>query len=345
MAQIFYDDDADISLVRAAKIAVVGYGSQGRAHALNLRDSGVAVQVGLPETSRSRERVKADGVTVDTVAKVASWADAIMILAPDTDQARIYEESIRANLRPGKTLMFAHGFNIRYGTIHPPKEIDVSMVAPKAPGHRVREVYEEGGGTPVLVAVEQDASGKAFQFALSYAKAIGGTRAGALTTTFKEETETDLFGEQTVLCGGIAALVTAGFEILVEAGYQPESAYFECLHELKLIVDLMYRGGLNFMRYSVSDTAEYGDYYAGRRIITDETKKEMRKLLKEIQNGEFAKRWIDENKNGRPWFTGERERQRTQLIETVGEKLREKMGFLEEWKPTTSEPAKASGNK
>jgi len=345
MAEIFYDDSADFSLVRAAKVGIVGYGSQGRAHTLNLRDSGIAVQVGLPETSRSRQRVKDDGVTVDTVAKVAAWADAIMILAPDTDQARIYEESIKANLKPGKTLMFAHGFNIRYGCIKPPKDIDVSMVAPKAPGHRVREVYEEGGGTPVLIAVEQDASGKAFQFALSYAKALGGTRAGALTTTFTEETETDLFGEQTVLCGGISALVKAGFETLVEAGYQPESAYFECMHELKLIVDLMYRGGLNFMRYSVSDTAEYGDYVAGKRIITPETKKEMKKILAEIQNGSFAKQWIDENKNGRPWFTGERERQRTHLVETVGEKLREKMGFLEEWKPASSDSAQVAAKK
>jgi ketol-acid reductoisomerase len=303
------------------------------------------VQVGLPETSRSRQRVKDDGVTVDTVAKVAAWADAIMILAPDTDQARIYEESIKRSLKPGKTLMFAHGFNIRYGTIDPPKNIDVSMVAPKAPGHRVREVYEEGGGTPVLIAIHQDVSGKAFQFALSYAKALGGTRAGALTTTFTEETETDLFGEQTVLCGGISALVQAGFETLVEAGYQPESAYFECMHELKLIVDLMYRGGLNFMRYSVSDTAEYGDYVAGKRIITPETKKEMKKILAEIQNGSFAKQWIDENKNGRPWFTGERERQRTHLVEIVGEKLREKMGFLEEWKPTSSDSAPVATNK
>jgi ketol-acid reductoisomerase len=279
------------------------------------------------------------------VTKVAAWADAIMILAPDTDQAKIYEESIKAHLKPGKTLMFAHGFNIRYGTIDPPKNIDVSMVAPKAPGHRVREVYEEGGGTPVLIAVHQDASGKAFQFALSYAKGLGGTRAGALTTTFTEETETDLFGEQTVLCGGISALVQAGFETLVEAGYQPESAYFECMHELKLIVDLMYRGGLNFMRFSVSDTAEYGDYVAGKRIITPETKKEMKKILAEIQNGSFAKQWIDENKNGRPWFTGERERQRTHLVETVGEKLREKMGFLEEWKPTSSDSAQVAAKK
>jgi ketol-acid reductoisomerase len=345
MAEIFYDDAADFSLVRAAKVGIVGYGSQGRAHTLNLRDSGVAVQVGLPESSRSRQRVKDDGVTVDTVTKVAAWADAIMILAPDTDQAKIYEESIKAHLKPGKTLMFAHGFNIRYGTIDPPKNIDVSMVAPKAPGHRVREVYEEGGGTPVLIAVHQDASGKAFQFALSYAKGLGGTRAGALTTTFTEETETDLFGEQTVLCGGISALVQAGFETLVEAGYQPESAYFECMHELKLIVDLMYRGGLNFMRFSVSDTAEYGDYVAGKRIITPETKKEMKKILAEIQNGSFAKQWIDENKNGRPWFTGERERQRTHLVETVGEKLREKMGFLEEWKPTSSDSAQVAAKK
>lgn len=344
MAQIYYDDAADLALVRSAKVAIIGYGSQGRAHALNLRDSGVSVRVGLPETSRSRQRVKDDGLVVDTVAKVAEWADAIMVLAPDTDQAKIYEESIRAHLKKGKTLMFAHGFNIRYGTIQCPKDVDVSMVAPKAPGHRVREVFEEGGGTPVLIAVEQDASGKAFQFALSYAKGIGGTRAGALTTTFTEETETDLFGEQVVLCGGVSALIKAGFETLVEAGYQPESAYFECLHELKLIVDLIYRGGLNFMRYSISDTAEYGDYVAGRRIITDETKKEMKKILSEIKDGTFAKQWIAENKNGRPWFTPEREKQRTHIIETVGKSLREKMGFLDATQ-SPSVPAAASAKK
>ena len=330
MAQIFYDDAADYTLIRSARVAIIGYGSQGRAHALNLHDSGVNVRVGLPETSRSRQRAAADGLFVDTVAKVSEWADAIMVLAPDTDQPRIYEESIRPYLRDGKTLLFAHGFNIRFGTIECPKGVDVSMVAPKAPGHRVREVYEQGGGTPALVAVHQDASGVAWQFALSYAKALGATRAGALKTTFTEETETDLFGEQSVLCGGVSQLVKTGFEVLVEAGYQPEIAYFECLHELKLIVDLMYRGGLNFMRYSISDTAEYGDYTAGKRIINEETREEMRKILGEIQNGQFAKKWIEENKTGRKWFTAERQKEQTQLLESVGEQLRKRMSFLEQ---------------
>jgi len=328
MAQIFYDNDADLSLVQATKVAIIGYGSQGHAHALNLRDSGVDVRVGLYDGSRSRERAEAAGLKVLNVSDAAAWADTVMVLIHDTDQAKVYHRDIHPNLKPGNTLMFAHGFNIRFGTIRCPAGVDVSMVAPKAPGHRVREVFVEGGGTPCLVAVEQDASGKAWQYALSYAKGIGGTRAGVLKTTFTEETETDLFGEQAVLCGGASALVQAGFETLVDAGYQPEVAYFECLHELKLIVDLMYRGGLSYMRYSVSDTAEHGDYTAGKRLITDETRKEMKQILAEIRNGKFASEWIKENETGRKNFVAERAKQRQHLIETVGEKLRDMMPFL-----------------
>jgi ketol-acid reductoisomerase len=329
MAQIFYDNDADLSLVQANKVAIIGYGSQGHAHALNLRDSGVDVRVGLYEGSRSRERAEAAGLKVLNVSDAAAWADTVMVLIHDTDQEKVYQRDIHSNLKPGNTLMFAHGFNIRFGTIRCPAGVDVSMVAPKAPGHRVREVFVEGGGTPCLVAVEQDSSGKAWQYALSYAKGIGGTRAGVLKTTFTEETETDLFGEQAVLCGGTSALVQAGFETLVDAGYQPEVAYFECLHELKLIVDLMYRGGLSYMRYSVSDTAEHGDYTAGKRLITDATRKEMKQILAEIRNGKFASEWIKENETGRKNFVAERAKQRQHLIETVGEKLRDMMPFLD----------------
>lgn len=329
MATIYYDKDADLSLVRGKRVAVIGYGSQGHAHALNLRDSGVAVKVGLHEGSKSRKKAAADGVEVTSVAEAAAWADTIMILAPDTEQAKIYEAHIAPHLTAGKTLMFGHGFNIRFGTIVPPADVDVSMIAPKAPGHRVREVFKEGGGTPCLLAVHQDATGTAEANALSYAAAIGGGRAGVLKTTFAEETETDLFGEQAVLCGGVSALVKAGFETLVEAGYQPEIAYFECLHELKLIVDLFYRGGLSYMRYSVSDTAEHGDYTGGARLVTEETKHEMSQMLKEIQDGTYAKNWIDENKNGRPWFNAERHRQQDHLIERVGEELRDMMPFIQ----------------
>ena len=328
MAKVFYDKDADLSLVRATKVAIIGYGSQGHAHALNLRDSRVDVRVGLHEGSRSKARAEAEGLEVLSVADASAWADTIMLLAPDTEQARIYHQDVKPHLTAGKTLMFAHGFNIRFGTINPPAGIDVSMVAPKAPGHRVREVFLEGGGTPALIAVEQDASGNAWQYGLSYAKAIGATRAGVLKTTFTEETETDLFGEQAVLCGGVSALIKAGFETLVDAGYQPEVAYFECLHELKLIVDLMYRGGLNYMRYSVSDTAEQGDYTAGKRLITEETRKEMRKILDEVRNGTFATEWIQENETGRKNFLAARQKERKQLIETVGAGLREMMPFL-----------------
>jgi ketol-acid reductoisomerase len=329
MAVIYYDRDVDRSLIRDRKVAIVGYGSQGHAHALNLRDSGVDVVVGLRPGSRSWPRAEADGLRVMSVAGAAACADTIMILAPDTAQPRIYEQEIAPHLSPGKTLMFAHGFNIRYGTIEPPPGVDVSMVAPKAPGHRVREVFVEGGGTPCLLAVHQDTSGSARANALAYAYAIGGTRAGVLETTFAEETETDLFGEQTVLCGGVSSLVKASFETLVEAGYQPEIAYFECLHELKLIVDLMYRGGLNYMRYSVSDTAEHGDYVSGQRIVTEETRYEMSQILKEIQNGTYARNWIAENENGRRWFEDERQRQQHHLIEEVGASLREMMPFVD----------------
>src|SRR5512146_1033190 len=301
-ANVLYEKDADRSLIAGRKVAIIGYGSQGHAHALNLKDSGVDVRVGLHETSRSKEKAKGDGLTVMGVAEAAAWADVIMILVPDTKQAAVYSSCIAPNLKAGKMLMFAHGFNIRFGTIKPPADVDVTMVAPKSPGHRVREVYTEGGGTPAILAVHQDATGKAKQLALSYAKALGTTRAGVLETTCTEETETDLFGEQVVLCGGTSALVKAAFDTLVEAGYQPEIAYFECLHELKLIVDLMYRGGLNYMRYSVSDTAEWGDYVSGPRGVGEASKQAMKQLLADIQSGAFARTWIAENAAGRPWF-------------------------------------------
>ncbi|MDQ3439684.1 MAG: ketol-acid reductoisomerase [Planctomycetota bacterium] len=328
MATIYYDSDAIPSLIRTRKVAIIGYGSQGHAHALNLRDSGVAVKVGLPAASRSRAKAEADGVTVVAVADAARWADVVMLLTPDTTQPALYREHIAPHLEPGNMLMFAHGFNIRYGCIEPPPGVDVAMVAPKSPGHRVREVYVEGGGTPALLAVHQDATGGARALALSYAFVLGTTRAGVLETTFAEETETDLFGEQTVLCGGVSALVKAGFDTLVEAGYQPEIAYFECMHELKLIVDLMYRGGLNYMRYSVSDTAEHGDYTGGPRIITDQTRRAMKTILEEIQNGRYAQQWIAENEAGRPWFNQVRAQEQSQLLEQVGADLREMMPFL-----------------
>src|SRR5262247_104425 len=318
MATMFYDKDADLSLIRGKKVAIIGYGSQGHAHALNLKDSGVDVRVGLPATSRSREKARAAGLTVGEVSEVSKWADVVMILIPDTIQGKIYREEIEPNLAPGNMLMFAHGFNIRFGTITVRPDVDVSMVAPKSPGHRVRELFVEGAGTPALIAIHQDATGNARALTLSYAKGIGVTRAGVLETTFAEETETDLFGEQAVLCGGVSALIKAGFETLVQAGYQPEIAYFECLHELKLIVDLIYQGGLNYMRYSVSDTAEHGDYTGGPRIVTAETKAEMRKMLEEIRSGTYAQKWIAENENGRPWFNKTRQAERDQLIEQVG---------------------------
>jgi len=335
MAKIYYDKDADPALIQSKKVAVIGYGSQGHAHSLNLKDSGVSVRVGLAAGSKSKAKAEAAGLTVDSVANVSAWADVIMILAPDTQQPKIYNQSIAPHLTRGKMLMFGHGFNIRFGTITPPADVDVTMIAPKAPGHRVREVFTEGGGTPALLAVHQDATGDARATALSYAKALGVTRAGVIETTFAEETETDLFGEQTVLCGGVSALVKAGFETLVKAGYQPEIAYFECMHELKLIVDLMYRGGLNYMRYSVSDTAEHGDYTGGPRIITEETLGEMKKMLTEIQDGTYARKWIEENEKGRPWFKETRKREQEHPIEKVGAELRAMMPFLN---PVTVRP-------
>ena len=329
MATMFYDKDADIELIRQRKVAVIGYGSQGHAHALNLRDSSVDVVVGLQAGSKSVEKAKAAGLKVLSVAEASKWADVIMVLIPDQHQAKVYKAEIAPHLTAGKMLMFAHGFAIRFNWIVPPADVDVTMVAPKAPGHRVREVFTEGAGTPGLLAIHQDVTGKGRATALSYARGIGCTRAGVIETTFAEETETDLFGEQAVLCGGTSALVKAGFETLIEAGYQPEIAYFECLHELKLIVDLMYRGGLQYMRYSISDTAEYGDYTAGARIVTAETKATMRQLLKEIQSGEFARKWIAENENGCPNFKAMREQDRHHPVEVVGAGLRDMMPFLD----------------
>ena len=337
MATMFYDDAADLAVIRAKKVAIIGYGSQGHAHALNLRDSGVSVRVGLPPTSRSRDKAREAGLTVGDVADVTKWADVVMILIPDTSAAKVYKEEIEPNLAPGSLVLFAHGFNIRFGTITPRPDLDVAMVAPKAPGHRVRELFVEGAGTPALFAVHQDATGKARTLTLSYAKGIGVTRAGVIETTFAEETETDLFGEQAVLCGGVSALIKAGFATLVEAGYQPEIAYFECLHELKLIVDLIYQGGLAYMRYSVSDTAEHGDYTGGPRIVTDATKQEMKKMLAEIRSGQYAQGWIAENAAGRPWFNKQREAERDLLIEEVGGRLRALMPFLKPVKVTQSQ--------
>ncbi len=328
MTTIFYDKQADLARLQDRTIAVVGFGSQGHAHAQNLRDSGLKVVVGLHPESQSFAKVAAAELEGLPVAEAAKRADIIMLLVPDTMQAAVYRDHVAAHLTAGKTLMFAHGFNIRYGQIVPPADVDVSMVAPKSPGHRVREVFTQGGGVPGLVAVHQDASGHAMEDALAYAKGIGCTRAGVLQTTFTEETETDLFGEQAVLCGGVSALVKAGFETLVEAGYQPEVAYFECMHELKLIVDLFYQGGLNYMRYSVSDTAEFGDYHAGPRIITDDTKQAMRALLADIQSGAFAEEWIEENHSGRPRFNAMRAADTHHQIEEVGRELRRMMPFV-----------------
>lgn len=328
MAELFYDKQADLERLKNKPIAIIGFGSQGHAHAMNLKESGMDVRVGLYEGSKSWSKVEALGLPVRTVHEAAREAQMIMILTPDIGQAEIYRSHIAPHMQPGKTLLFAHGFNIRFGQIVPPNHIDVSMVAPKAPGHRVREVYTQGGGVPALVAVEQDASGGAFEDALAYAKGLGCTRAGVLRTTFAEETETDLFGEQVVLCGGVSALVKTAFETLVEAGYQPEVAYFECMHELKLIVDLFYQGGLNYMRYSVSDTAEYGDYTAGPRLITDETRATMRQILEDIRNGGFAEDWIEENHQGRPHFNAMRLKDSEHTIEKVGRELRRMMPFV-----------------
>jgi ketol-acid reductoisomerase len=328
VTQLYYEKDADQALVRSRKVAVIGYGSQGHAHALNLRDSGVDVRVGLRAGSASRAKAEAAGLSVATVAEAASEADLIMILLPDTEQAEVYESEIAPHLSDGDALFFAHGFNIRFGLIDPPPGVDVSMVAPKGPGHLVRRTFTEGGGVPSLIAVSKDESGKAMQLALSYADALGATRAGVLETTFEEETETDLFGEQVVLCGGVTALVTTAFETLVEAGYQPESAYFECLHELKLIVDLMYEQGISGMRFSVSDTAEYGDMTRGPRIIDDHVRAEMRTILAEIRDGSFAAEWVAENRAGRPLYEALREKGREHQIEKVGAELRAMMPFV-----------------
>ncbi len=328
-AEIFYDDDADLSIIAGRTVAVIGYGSQGHAHALSLRDSGVDVRVGLPEGSKSRPKATDEGLRVVTPADAAAEADVIMILAPDTKQRSIYAQDIAPNLESGDVLMFGHGFNIRYDLIQPPSDVDVAMVAPKGPGHLVRRQFVDGKGVPCLVAVEQDASGGAQALALSYAKAIGGTRAGVIKTTFTEETETDLFGEQTVLCGGVTSLVQAGFEVLTEAGYRPEIAYFECLHEVKLIVDLMYEGGISRMRYSISDTAEYGDLTRGPRVVTPAVKEEMRRILAEIQDGSFAREWVAEDDNGRPTFSKLRSEGEQHQIEQVGAKLRGLMSWVD----------------
>lgn len=327
MATLIYDKDADLSLLEGKTIAVIGYGSQGHAHALNAKDSGMNVIIGLHEGSKSKAKAEADGLEVKSVADAAKDADIIMVLIPDTKQAAVYHESIEANLEPGNMLMFAHGFNIHFKQIVPPENVDVAMVAPKAPGHRVREVFKEGAGVPGLLAVEQDSTGHAKAMATAYARAIGCTRAGVIETTFKEETETDLFGEQVVLCGGVTALIRSAFETLVKAGYQPEVAYFECLHELKLIVDLLYEGGLSYMWYSVSDTAEYGGYVVGDEF-ENTVKEEMAGVLERIQNGTFAENWIEENKQGRPEFKPRRQTEHDLLIEKVGTELRHMMPFL-----------------
>ncbi|MFZ5974625.1 MAG: ketol-acid reductoisomerase [Bacillota bacterium] len=332
MAKMYYEKDCSLDYLKNKTVAVIGYGSQGHAHALNLKDSGVDVVVGLYTGSPSWIRAEAAGLKVATAADAVKQADVTMILVNDEKQARLYKESVAPNLKSGSALCFAHGFNIHFGQIVPPPDIDVFMVAPKGPGHTVRSQYVEGFGVPCLVAVQQNASGKALEIALAYALGIGAARAGILETTFQEETETDLFGEQSVLCGGVCALMKAGFDILVEAGYQPESAYFECVHEMKLIIDLVYKGGLSFMRYSISDTAEFGDYTVGGRIITEDTKNEMRKVLKEIQNGEFATRWILENQANRPNLNARRRQEKDSLVEKVGAELRSMMNRPEDRK-------------
>ena len=330
MATLYYEKDCKPEVLKDKTIAIIGYGSQGHAHALNLKESGNKVIIGLYEGSKSWPIAEKAGFAVFTAAEAAKRADIIMILINDEKQAKLYKESIEKNLCAGKALVFAHGFNIHYGQILPPADVDVFMVAPKGPGHTVRSQYEEGRGVPCLIAVYQDASGKAKEYALAYAYGVGGARGGILETTFQEETETDLFGEQAVLCGGVSALIKAGFETLVNAGYQPESAYFECMHEMKLIVDMMNKGGLSYMRYSISDTAEYGDYEVGSRIITDETKKEMQQVLYEIQDGTFARNWILENQAGRPHFEADRRLEREHQIEKVGAELRKKMSWSQD---------------
>ncbi|MFN3325557.1 MAG: ketol-acid reductoisomerase [Bryobacteraceae bacterium] len=332
MSKRYYEADGDLALLKGKTVAIIGYGSQGHAHALNLRDSGVDVIVGLYAGSKSWEKAESAGLRVMTVSDAAKTADFLMILLPDHVQGDLYNSEIAPHMGKGKTLMFAHGFNIHFGFIAPPADVDVTMIAPKAPGHRVRELFTENVGVPALVAVQQDASGNALKNALAYARALGCLKAGVIETTFREETESDLFGEQVVLCGGVSELIRAGFDTLVEAGYAPEIAYFECLHELKLIVDLIYEGGLSYMRYSVSDTAEYGDYTRGPRIINQQTREEMKKILSEIQSGQFARDWMNENKTGRGNFVAMRESGRNLQIETVGRELREMMTFLKKRK-------------
>ncbi len=336
-AKVYYEADADPSLIRGKRVAIIGYGSQGHAHALNLKDSGVDVRVGLRPGSSSQAKAEAAGLRVVPISQATTEADVVMMLAPDTEQKKIYDADVAPNLRAGSAIAFAHGFNIRFGRIMPPAGVDVIMIAPKGPGHLVRRTYTEGGGVPCLIAVAQDATGKARELALSYSDAIGGTRAGVIETTFAEETETDLFGEQVVLCGGLTSLVQAGFETLVAAGYQPEMAYFECLHEVKLIVDLMYEEGIAGMRYSISDTAEYGDVTRGPRIITDTTKAEMNKILGEITSGQFAKEWIEESDSGRARFNALRKAGREHPIEKVGAELRAMMPWIAAGKTKVAE--------
>lgn len=328
MAKMYYENDCNLGVLQGRKVAVIGYGSQGHAHSLNLMESGVDVMVGLYEGSKSWEKAEEAGLRVATAGEAAEWADIVMMLVNDEKQVDLYEKSIKKALTPGKYLAFAHGFNIHYGQIVPPEDVNVFMVAPKGPGHTVRSQYQEGKGVPCLVTTYQDPSGDSMEVALAYAAGIGGARAGVLKTTFKEETETDLFGEQAVLCGGVTQLMKTGFEVLVEAGYEPESAYFEVLHEMKLIIDLVNQGGLSYMRYSISDTAEYGDYVTGSRIITEDTKNEMRKVLKEVQDGTFAKNWILENKANRPYFNAKRRMEADHPIEVVGRELRKMMSWL-----------------
>jgi len=337
MAQVYYEKDADPSIIRSRKVAIIGYGSQGHAHALNLKDSGVDVRVGLRKGSSSAAKATAAGLKVTSVSQAAQEADVIMILLPDTEQKKVYEADIKQHMTPGKALAFAHGFNVRFDRIKPPAGVDVTMIAPKGPGHLVRRTYTEGGGVPALIAIAQDATGKAREIALSYADAIGGARAGVIETSFAEETETDLFGEQVVLCGGLTSLIQAGFETLIEAGYQPEMAYFECLHEVKLIVDLMYEEGIAGMRYSISDTAEYGDVTRGPRIITPATKAEMKKILAEIVEGKFANEWVNESESGRANFNALRQKGREHSIEKVGAELRSMMPWISAGKQKVSE--------
>ncbi|WP_160675173.1 ketol-acid reductoisomerase [Clostridium sp. C8-1-8] len=328
MVKMYYEKDGDLSLLKNKKVAVIGYGSQGHAHALNLHESGVDVTVGLYNGSKSVEKAQAAGLKVASVKEATEQCDIIMILVPDEKQAKLYKEEIEPALTEGKALVFAHGFNIHYGQIVPPAYVDVFMVAPKGPGHMVRRTYTEGSGVPCLIAVQQDYSGRAKDYALAYTIGIGGARAGVLETTFKDETETDLFGEQAVLCGGVTELIKAGFDTLVEAGYSPENAYFECLHEMKLIVDLMYQGGMSTMRYSISDTAEYGDYVTGTKIVTEDTRKAMKAVLKDIQDGTFARNWLVENAVNRPYFNAKRRMEKEHPIEKVGKELRAMMSWI-----------------